>query len=331
MAIVVDAHSDILNDIHPRRLAAERGVLEKFWLPKMKEGKIDIRVVAIYSEPQYLPELALRRALDLVATLYQELEESPSSVLCTSGSEVRQAKASGKTGFILGMEGAEPLGSDLQLLPVFHKLGLRILGFTHALRTYLADGAFISGKRAGQVGGLTNVGLDFLELAQSMGILIDVSHLNDPSFWDVMKFTKAPVIASHSNCRALASHPRNLTDEQIKAVAASGGVVGVNACSLFVEPPDLGHLVDHIEHLAKVGGREHVGLGPDFADYLLTYMSEAEKIELGGPIQPVQGLPGDESVPRIADELAKRGTNQKDIDLIMGENFARVFDEVLKT
>ncbi len=330
MTIVIDAHSDILNDIHPRRLAGERQILENFWVPKMRKGKIDIRVVAIYSDPPYLPELALRRALDLTATLYQELEESPSSVLCLTPSDIRNAKAAGKTGFILGMEGAEPLGSDLQLLPIFYKLGLRLLGLTHALRTYLADGAFISPKKAGQMGGLTYVGLDFLELAQALGIIIDVSHLNDSSFWDVMKFTKAPVIASHSNCRALKDHPRNLTDDQIEAVAANGGVVGVNACSIFVEPPDLAHLVDHIEHLVKVGGPEHVGLGPDFADYLLPYMSEAEKKELYGPIQPVKGLPDDESMPKIADELARRGHKSRTIELIMGENFARVFEEVLK-
>jgi len=331
MPITIDAHSDILNDIHPRRLLGEKAVLEKFWVPKMRKGRIDTRVVAIYTEPPLLPELALRRGLDLVASLYEDIAESPSTVLCRTYGDIQRAKEAGKIGLILGMEGAEPLGTDIQLLRIFYELGLRVLGLTHALRTYLADGAFFSVRKSGQLGGLTDVGTKFQEEAEKLGIVVDVSHLNDPSFWDVIKFAQAPVIASHSNCRALRDHLRNLTDDQIKAVADGGGVVGVNACSAFVDPPDLEHLVDHIEHIVKVGGIEHAGLGPDFADYLLAYMTEVDKasIPLDG-VKPVRGLPGDEAFPKFAEELARRGYKPRDIDLIMGENFGRVFKEILK-
>jgi len=331
MAIVFDAHSDILNDIHPRRILGEKEILEKFWVPKMRKGEIDIRVVAVYSDIQYLPELALRRALDLIATLQEEIEESPSSIICTTYNDIRKAKERGKIGFIIGMEGAEPLGLDIQLLRIFYNLGLRVLGLTHTLRNYLADGALLYPRKMGKVGGLTDVGVNFLEKAQAMGIIIDVSHLNDASFWDVTKFTKAPIIASHSNCRALCSHPRNLTDDQIKAIVDTGGLVGVNACSLYVESGDLEHLLNHIDHLVKIGGVEHVGLGLDFADYLVKYMTEGERARL--PLdfmKPVDGLSGDEDFPRIAEGLAKRGYKSTDIDLIMGENLVRVFKEVLK-
>jgi len=331
MAVVVDAHSDLLNDVHSRRQAGEREVLESYWVPKMKHGQIDARVLAIYNDSQYLPELALRRSLDLIATLDEEIEESPSSVFCTNCAEIRRAKNEGKVAFLLGMEGAEPLGSDIQLLRIFYNLGLRVLGLTHALRTAAADGAFFSPKRMGQAGGLTDVGLAFLERAQSTGILIDVSHLNDPGFWDVMEFSQGPVIASHSNCRALHENARNLTDDQIKALAERGGVVGVNACSLFFDVPSLSRLLDHIDHLVKVGGIEHVGLGPDFADYLVQYKTAGEKARL--PIhgyKPVDGLSGDEDLPKIAEGLAERGYRAGEIDLIMGQNFMRVFDEVLK-
>jgi len=334
MNIIIDAHSDILNDIHPRRLLGEKAVLERHWVPKMREGRIDIRVVAIYTEPPLLPELALRRGLDQIASLYEDLAESPSCVLCWNYGDIERAKEAGKVGLILGMEGAEPLGTDIQLLRIFYELGLRVLGFTHALRTFLADGAYFSTRKAGQLGGLTDVGARCLEEAEKLGIVIDVSHLNDPSFWDVIKFAQAPVIASHSNCRVLCNHLRNLTDDQIKAVADGGGVVGVNACSIFVNPPDLEHLVDHIDHIVKVGGIEHAGLGPDFADYLLVYMTEVDKASLPGGaldgIKPVQGLPGDEAFPKFAEELANRGYKPREIDLIMGENFARVFKSILK-
>ena len=331
MTIVFDAHSDILNDIHPRRILGEKEVLEKYWIPKMKKGGIDIRVLAIMSDIQFIPELALRRALDLIATLYEEIDESPSSMLCRTPEDLRTAKKEGKRGFLIGLEGAEPLGSDIQLLRIFYDLGLRVLGFTHALRTYLADGAFLYPKITGQVGGLTDWGVRFLERAQDMGIVIDVSHLNDPSFWDVIKFSKAPVIASHSNCRVLCDHPRNLTDDQIKAVVSGGGVIGVNACSFFVAHRTLEDLVNHIDHLVKIGGIEHVGLGPDFADYEIQYMSEADRARLPlDGIKPVEGLSGDEEIPKIADELKRRDYSADKIDLIMGENFLRVFSEILK-
>jgi membrane dipeptidase len=331
MAITIDGHSDILNDIHPRRLLGERAVLERHWVPKMRQGGIDVRVVAIFTDPPLLPELALRRGLDLVSSLNEDIAESPSAVLCRTYGDIRKAKEAGKIGFILGMEGAEPLGADIQLLRIFYELGLRVLGLTHALRTFLADGAFFSARKAGQLGGLTDVGARFLEEAEKLGVVIDVSHLNDPSFWDVIKFARAPVIASHSNSRALRDHLRNLTDEQIKAVADGGGVVGVNACSVFVDPPDFERLVDHLEHIIKVGGVEHAGLGPDFADYLLIYMTEVEKASLPlDGVMPVKGLPGDEAFFKFAEELARRGHKSAEIDLIMGENFARVFKAILK-
>jgi membrane dipeptidase len=296
----------------------------------MRKGQIDIRVLGVGVEKIYIPELALRRSLDLIATMYEEIEESPSTMLCKTYDDIQRAKKEGKVGFILDLEGADPLGADIQLLRIFYSLGLRLLGFSHSFRNYLADGAFYLPKETGQEGGLTDVGLAFLEKAQAMGIMIDVSHLNDPGFWDVIKFSKAPIIASHSNCRALRNHPRNLTDDQIKAIAETDGVIGMNACRLYVEQEDLNHLLGHIDHLAKVVGIKYIGLGPDFADYIFPYTSEAEKANypLEG-IRPIKGLAGDEEFPKIVDGLAKRGYSPNEIDLIMGENFVRVFKTVL--
>ena len=331
MAIVIDAHSDMLNDLLGQRTLGETGILETTWVPGMKEGGIDLRIAAIFSSPQYLPELGLRRALDQVAALLAELDGSANARLCTAYADILRAKAEGKRGLILGMEGVEPLGSDLTLLRVFYAVGLRVMGLTHALRNYAADGAFFDPKKTGQVGGLSDFGVSLVEQAQVMGIVIDVSHLNDPGFWDVIKLATGPIIASHSNCRALRDHPRNLTDEQIKAVAATGGVIGINAASLFTEPPDLSHLMDHLDHLVKVAGREHVGLGLDFCDYLLQYRTELEKARMRPRrMRPVEGLSGDRDVPKIPAILAERGYPTETIDLIMGENFLRVFRTVLK-
>ncbi|RPI01871.1 MAG: membrane dipeptidase, partial [Zetaproteobacteria bacterium] len=172
VAIVVDAHSDLLNDILGRRAAGQRKVLETIWLPAMAAGGIDVRVTAIFSGSQYLPEMALRRALDLVAAFLDELDETPGAALCTSHDEILRTTAESKRAFILGMEGVEPLGADLSLLPVFYTLGVRVLGITHALRNYAADGAFFVPKRTGTVGGLSDFGVELVEKAQRMGMLV---------------------------------------------------------------------------------------------------------------------------------------------------------------
>ena len=325
MSIVVDAHSDILSDILERRNARQTGVLNSTWLPAMDAGGIDVRVLAIYSGPQYQPELALRRALDQIAALHAELDESPRAALCISHAEVVAATGAGKKAFILGMEGAEPLGSDLGLLRIFHRLGVRVLGITHALRNYAADGAFFDPKRTGQVGGLSDFGVALVEQAQAMGMLVDVSHLNDPGFWDVVKLARKPLIASHSNCRALCAHPRNLTDDQIKAIADTGGFIGINSINRFVEPPDLPHLMDHLDRLVRIAGKERVGLGLDFCYYLLEHKSPVERSALRkGASLSVQGLERDADVRKIPALLAERGYAPDTIDMIMGENFLRV-------
>ena len=326
MSIVVDAHSDILSDILERRNARQTGVLNSTWLPAMDAGGIDVRVLAIYSGPQYQPELALRRALDQIAALHAELDESPRAALCISHAEVVAATGAGKKAFVLGMEGAEPLGSDLGLLRIFHRLGVRVLGITHALRNYAADGAFFDPKRTGQVGGLSDFGVALVEQAQAMGMLVDVSHLNDPGFWDVVKLARKPIIASHSNCRALCGHPRNLTDDQIKAIADTGGFIGINSINRFVEPPELPHLMDHLDRLVRIAGKERVGLGLDFCYYLLEHKSPVERSALRkGASLSVQGLERDADVRKIPALLAERGYAPDTIDMIMGENFLRVF------
>ena len=330
MKIVIDAHSDLLSDILGRRAAGQTGVLNSVWLPAMEAGGIDVRVAVIFSSPQYVPELALRRALDQVAGFMNELDAAPGAALCRTHGDILRAKAEGKRGFILGMEGVEPLGADLHLLRIFHTLGVRVLGITHALRNYAADGAFFEPKRTGVQGGLSDFGVELVERAQATGMLLDVSHLNDTGFWDVIKLSRAPVIASHSNCRALADHPRNLTDDQIKAVADSGGVIGINSIARFVDPPDLPHLMDHLDRLVKIAGREHVGLGLDFCHYLLEHKSPVERSGMRkGAYLSGAGLAGDHEDPKIPALLAERGYQADTIDLIMGENFLRVFKAVL--
>ncbi|GAH79167.1 unnamed protein product, partial [marine sediment metagenome] len=154
------------------------------------------------------------------------------------------------------------------------------------------------------VGGITDFGVKVIEEANNLGIVVDVSHLNDPGFWDAMQFTKAPVVASHSNCRALQNHPRCLTDDQIKAVIDNGGVIGMNTASIFVddENPDLERLLNHLDHIVELGGINNVGLGFDFFHYMLKYL-DAESLAKLPSCSLLKGLEGDEEVPNVTEAL----------------------------
>ena len=330
--LLIDAHSDLLNDVLPKRNMGGKAVIEHDWLPGMRKGGIDIRVAAIYSDIEYIPELALRRALDMIAALFMEIEESSGIVLCKTCDDVRRVKDNGMIGFILGMEGAEPLGRDISLLRIFYALGIRVLGLSHALRNYAADPASIVSTKTGQASGLSDFGLQLVQEANKLGIVIDVSHLNDPGFWDVLENSTAPVIASHSNSRAVFNQPRGLSDDQIRAVAKRGGVIGINACATLVneeKKADLNHLLDHLDHIVKIGGIENAGLGPDFCDYVWKYASESERARL--PYAgPVRGLSGDQDIPSLIRAMRDRGYGPQEIELIAGNNFLRVFETVWK-
>lgn len=333
--LLVDGHSDILSALLPERtggFAGRKGVLEQDFVPAMKKGGIAARVLAIYSYKDYLPELALRRGLDEIAALYAEVQESPSVALCTCVDDIKRAAGNGQVGFVLGMEGCEPLGNDIHLLRIFYELGLRVLGLTHIFRTYAADPSLIIGPAtSGKAGGISPFGVQLVEACNELGIVNDVSHLNDPGFWDVLEVSQHPVIASHSNCRALYDSPRNLTDDQIKALADKGGVIGINAITHIVGNPGatVEHLIDHLDHIVKLAGIEGAGLGFDFADYLPKYLGEADRKRIPD-LSAVQGLAGDEEVPNLIEALSRRGYKDGQIELIAGKNLLRVFGEVWK-
>ena len=185
-----------------------------------------------------------------------------------------------------------------------------MVGLVHSRRNLLADG--VADARTN--GGLSVLGVEVVEELDRLGIIIDVSHLNDAGFWDVMNLVKSPVIASHSNCRAICSHPRNLTDDQIRALAQHGGVIGINFAPSFIHPTKatVARLVDHIEHIVDVAGVEYVGLGSDF----------------DGIASTPEGLSDVSQMPCITQELIQRHYSNADIQLILGLNHLRVFKEV---
>jgi membrane dipeptidase len=219
---------------------------------------------------------------------------------------------------------------DLSTLRLFHRLGLRMLSFAWMRRTAFGDGTWENDSR----GGLTRLGRQAVKEMDRLDIIVDVSHASDQTTWDILETATRPVVASHSNARAIRAHPRNITDEQIRAIAATGGAIGAVAVSHFIADaePTIGRWVDHIDHLVEVAGIDHVGIGADFF-HSLSEMGASRDIpvwgpELGAPRYPFADMLSPEELPGLTAELVRRGYSTDDLRKIYMENFLRVFASV---
>jgi len=326
-----DAHSDIPFQIIRERTTGRNRIIANDFLEGMNAGGIDARVASIYIDDDYLPEMAMRRGLNMLNSLRNEIDETEELKFATTVNEISEAYSEGRYVFILGLEGVEPLKGDLSLLNIFYRLGLRMVTLTHSRRNAAGDGCFFTPTRTGTRGGLSSFGVDLVELSNDLGICLDVSHLNEPGFWDVIQFTNDPLIASHSNCQALRNHSRNLSDEQIEAIADIGGVVGIAAVGRFLveecDEPTFQDFLDHIEYVANLVGPEHVGVGFDFFEYLRPYLSKAERDRMP-QYMPVEGLRKDSEVAKLVPALSDRGFNESEIKKIVGGNLLRVLEQV---
>jgi membrane dipeptidase len=328
---VFDAHADLLYTVVREHDLGNDRVIEDRFLPGMRAGGIDMRVAPIYLDAGEAREGATRRGLHIAESFHREVEAAEDLEAATTAEAVRAGVGSEPVTLVLGMEGAEPLKGDPAVLDAFYRLGLRVLGLTHSRRNMAGDGAFFEPTRSGEPGGLSTFGVRAVERCAERGIVVDVSHLNEPGFRDVVEYGDDPFVASHSNCRALRDHPRNLHDEQIRAVADSGGVVGINALEAFLhgDKPDVGTVVDHVEHAVEVAGVDHVGLGLDFYEYNLEYMSPAER-EYMIDVSTADGLENDAEVRNITPALLERGFDPGEVSKILKLNFVRVLESVLE-
>ncbi|MFD1739462.1 dipeptidase [Bacillus salitolerans] len=326
--LVIDGHFDLLMDVQIQRERGRTKVIETDYYPRFIEGGVNIIVASLFVDSGFLPEMGLRKALSQISALYEEVKESPDKLMiCLNGEDMNIAKQSRKIGFLLSLEGAEPIGTDLSLLRVFYELGVRNLGLVWSRRNAVADGSFFQQTKEGRKGGISSFGVKVIEEAERLGMTIDVSHLNDEGFWDVIQLSSKPVIASHSNARALCSTMRNVTDEQIEAIAKTNGVIGVNAASMLVGDDDesstLDHFLNHIDHLVKVAGIEHVGLGLDLCEDFMKYVSPDDLASL--PRKPFDVVSGHSSLPDLVEGLMKRGYSKSQLQALLGENFRRIF------
>ena len=326
-AHVVDTHNDLLMLVARRPVARQAAYFRERWLPQLRTGGVDVQVLPVFIDDDFRPEGALRQTLRMIEAGHRLAEANADAVsLCRDGTDIDAALADGKIALILALEGCEAIGTDVGILESMFRLGVRMASFTHFGRTALADGSAedAAGSR------LTAAGVDALRLAESLGILVDVSHLSAAGTDHVLELATRPVIASHSSAHALCQHHRNLTDARLKGIAASGGVVGVNFFYGFIDAanPSMDRLVDHIEHIASVAGVDHVGLGPDFIKEVfeeLPLPPDGELLDGFDDKCTIPGLDGPAGLPLVTDALVRRGWRDNDIRKVLGDNWLRVF------
>jgi membrane dipeptidase len=319
---VIDAHLDLGGIIFERKRKGEKKIIEHLFLDDFKKAGFNFIVGAIYVDDVFLPELALRVALDQVVELTEEVESCEDLMLVTSKKDLKKALENNKIGILISLEGVEPILKDINLLTVFYKMGVRGLGLTWSRRNFAADGSYFGNVEEGIRGGLTPFGIELVKKAEEMGMFIDVSHLNDEGFEDVVKYSEKPFMASHSNSRTINNMTRNLKDEQMKIIGERKGVIGINAYKGIVsqnkEEQTISKLCDHIEKMIKEAGEDAVCYGFDLCDLFLNSQGQNDTLK-----------DHKESL-KVTEELLRRGYSENTLKKIIGGNLFNYYGSVLK-
>ena len=366
-AIVVDTHADT-----PQRFLYEGFDIGNsdpkdighISLDKTRAGNLGAEFFSIWAEPETTRGHFAQATFDMIDSVYEQAARHPDRMMMAfSVADIERAHKEKKLAALMGIEGGHVIESDIHLLRDYYRLGVRYMTLSWSNTNEWADSSGdISDPKIQHHGGLTDFGKQVVLEMNRMGMMVDISHVSDKTFYDALATTRAPVIASHSSARALTNHPRNMTDDMLRAVARNGGVVQTNFYSAFIDEnyrqavaaqqkaadaaveahiaelraagkpvtsldidqverewaakiprPPLKSLIDHIDHIAKVAGIDHVGLGSDF-----------DGVSGATP----QGIDSAADLPRITQALLDRGYSEKDIHKILGGNLLRVFGEV---
>lgn len=315
-ALVIDGHCDTIGEqLSGKRWLGDRSDEGHIDLPRLREGGVDAQFFACYVPVPYQRHGAATHALARLDQLHLLAEWLPEElIIARTTDDIYQAKAAGKIAAIAGLEGAEALDGEIGLLRHYHRLGVRNLGLAWNFRNAACDG--VSERRSG--GGLTEFGVAVVQECNRLGITLDVSHLAPAGLEDVLALSEDPIIASHSNAFALCDHPRNLTDSQLEAIAAKGGVIGVTFVNSFLRREDpeettIDDVLEHLEYMLALVGEDHIAIGSDFDG-----------------CTPPSDMPDTTVYPRITELLQARGYGEATIRKILGGNFMRIFERVWK-
>lgn len=312
--IIVDAHCDVVTRIMEKGNGCDLYSNDcHFDICRAKKLGNFVQFFAAFIEPVYGQAYSLRRAIQIIDKLEEQAKKySDSMMLCCNYNQIEEAFSLNKLAGIISIEEGGALQGDISVLRAFYKLGVRSICLTWNYRNEIADG--VADGSSG--GGLTPFGREVVKEMNSLGMLVDVSHMSEKGFWDVIENSSKPVIASHSNSKAVCNHRRNLSDEQILALKKNGGVIGINLYPDFLNntpKASLNDIIRHIEHIASIAGDDILGLGADFDG--IEYTPEDVK--------------GVQDIGIIINELYKLNYSSSFIDKFTGGNFLRVIKEVI--
>lgn len=311
---VVDLHCDTLLElVEGKRSLAGQGMTGHVDLTRLITGNIKVQFFAAFIQEVYKPERSLKRVLQLIETFYREVEGCGEQVVVgLSYRQIAREIKNNRLVAILAVEGGEAIAGDLSVLRILYRLGVRALSLTWNQRNELADGVWE--RNTG--GGLTGFGREVVMEMNRLGMLIDLAHIAEAGFWDVLRLSGAPLMVSHANCQTVCPHPRNLRDDQIKALSAHGGIMGLTFAPEFISPGEAGleQFLDHIDHIAGLVGTGCIGIGSDF----------------DGIGEVPAGLTDATKFINITQGLLDRGYTEEEIRGIMGGNALRLLQKVLK-
>ena len=333
-ALIVKGHYDIYALVN-RYNQGESGMLARHVVPKMTAVGANILVVAVSGDtPSHLngSQRPLHSAMELWDFFLRECQMAgPAVSLIRSKADVPPRAEPGRLNIVLALEGGKPFERNLAHLRNFYRLGMRVLGLSHDIRNDLVDGR----KEGRTGGGLSRFGVAVVKEANRLGILLDVSHIADPGFFHSLEVSEKPIVASHANVRAVYSHPRNFTDEQLRLLAEQGGVLGLEYIPRFIghQFAPIEGVVAHLEHAIDVMGIEHVavsGLGSD-KDDIKAFEGAGWPYERIAQVQAERPRDIDTRVQlgKFIEALLNRGYQRDDIERVLGGNMARVLLEVL--
>ena len=312
---VIDTHCDTPSEILRGRNLAIDNESAHVDFPKLRQGGVDAAFFALYIPADKEVDEAFEHAEKLYECVADTIAcNSDKATIATTEQQAFENKSKGLFSIFIGLENGSPIGEDIERVKYFYNKGIRYITLCHSANNLICDSCATEQKRWH---GLSPFGRKVVAEMNRLGMLVDVSHLSDEAFYDVLKCSTKPVVATHSCCRALADHPRNMTDDMIRALAAAGGVIQINFYPYFLENgykegnprPPYQRIVDHIDHVVALVGIDHVGIGSDFD---------------GIEVTP-EGMEDISMMPRVFEEMRSRGYSEEDIAKVASINFFNAF------
>jgi membrane dipeptidase len=331
--VIADAHVDILLELaHREHRLGETDVFARTWLPLLEAGGVGLQVCPVFVDLELQPEGSLREALRQVTALQHALRESPERLVSVrTRADLDAVERGERIGLVLALEGVEPFGYEVATVDLFWELGLRVAGLTWNRRNPFADGA-------GEDGGLSRLGRALLARFAELGVVLDLAHASPQLFRECLASYEGRVCVTHAGCGAINETPRNLSDEQLRELAAREGILGLMLHPLAIDPvsPTIERVVDHLEHAASVLGPERVCLAGDWIRRLHELMPAPAPPD--GLMPPglaegttIEGLSGPEDYPALVQALRKRGWESERLEGLLSRNLLGFLREALPT